>query len=360
MMIAEVADRVHVAGLLAKQSAACGILGSALYAHILAAAADDARAGGPVWLVFRDADLDAIGEAQALRLMAAVHRMVLTGEAPGLEPYYPSVGGMLDLQAAWLEFRRLCGQQPERVRELLLRPCQTNEVGRSAALLGGFLELSARWGLPLRLLEIGSSAGLQLRFDRFFYATGSHAWGDPRSPVRLQDMWIEPPEHLQAKVEVAARRGCDPRPVDPLTPEGRTTLTASVWADQVDRIQRLQGAVRLAEQVPAQVDKASAGDWLPDLLAQPAEGTCTVVFHSVVLQYIAPDERDAVVDCIMEAAAAAHARAPIAWLRLEPEDLEKLDRGVPFGVWLGSWPGPGDRRVAWSAAHGDRVRWTGR
>ncbi len=38
---------------------------------------------------------------------------------------------------------------------------QTNEVQRSAVLVPGFLRVAARTGLPLRIREIGSSAGLE-------------------------------------------------------------------------------------------------------------------------------------------------------------------------------------------------------
>src|SRR5206468_409136 len=100
--------------------------------------------------------------ALALRLMAAVHRLVLEGKAPGLAPFYPSVGGTGPPGEAWPAFVSTLEAHPDEVIAGAARPCQTNEVGRSAALLLGFLEV-ARWkGLPFRLLELGASAGLNL------------------------------------------------------------------------------------------------------------------------------------------------------------------------------------------------------
>ena len=52
-------------------------------------------------------------------------------------------------------------------------------------LLPGFLPIARETGLPLALHEIGSSAGLNLLFDRFHYRYGDVEWGDPASPVRL-------------------------------------------------------------------------------------------------------------------------------------------------------------------------------
>ena len=102
--------------------------------------------------------------ALALRLMAAVHRLVLTGAAPGLAAHYPSVGGTGDPDAAWPAFRQVLIEHVAEVRAGLASPPQTNEVGRSAALFGGLLQLASD-GLPVRLFEIGSSGGLNLLAD---------------------------------------------------------------------------------------------------------------------------------------------------------------------------------------------------
>lgn len=346
----------QVAHLLSAQAKACQALGSPLYHHLLLQAAADALAGGPVWEVFGDARPGLPGNADALRLMAAVHRLVLVGLAPRLAPYYPSVGGRADL-GAWQAFRATLAEQPETVRELLALPCQTNEVGRSAALLGGFLLVAHQTGLPLRLLEIGSSAGLQLRWDHFHYRTGEAAWGPEGSPVRLIGNWTVPPPHLDGAVEVAERRGCDPHSIDPMTVEGQLTLTASVWADQLDRLERLRGALEIAQRIPARVDRAPAGAWLPWRLAEPAVGAATVVFHSVVLQYIPRPERAVFRATLEEGGARATPEAPLSWLYLEPETPETLDRGMPFAVELVTWPGGDRRRLASSGAHGSHVRW---
>jgi len=111
--------------------------------------------------------------------MAAVHRLVLDGRAPQLVPYYPSVGGRADPAAAWPALVALLEERAEDLRELVSRALQTNEVGRSQALLCGFLVVSARTGLPLRLLEVGASAGLNLRWDHFHYEARGRRRGEP-------------------------------------------------------------------------------------------------------------------------------------------------------------------------------------
>jgi len=60
------------------QAAACAHLGSPLYAELLRRAADDVRADGPTWDVLAAHASRDPGDAMGLRLMAAVHRLVLT------------------------------------------------------------------------------------------------------------------------------------------------------------------------------------------------------------------------------------------------------------------------------------------
>src|SRR4029077_12761115 len=120
---------------------------------------------------------------------------VLTGRLPDLARHYPSTGGDGDPEAAWPAFRTALDLHRDEISALVARPCQTNEVGRSAALVGGFLEVAHRTGLPLRILEIGASAGLNLRWDRYRYESSEGAWGDPGSHVRFTHSFEAPP-HL--------------------------------------------------------------------------------------------------------------------------------------------------------------------
>jgi hypothetical protein len=180
--------REELARWFLHQGEASDRLGSPMYGRLCRAAADDARAGGPVWEVVEAVAEDELprprGGSIPLELLAAVHRLVLEGEAPALAAYYPSVGGTL-AGDPWPAFRRVLVAHVERLRTAMGRSCQTNEVGRSAALIGGVLVVAAEAGLPLRLLEIGASAGLNLRLDRFRYESAHGSWGDPASPLTL-------------------------------------------------------------------------------------------------------------------------------------------------------------------------------
>ena len=361
-------ERSSLAERLRVQAMHCITNGSPLYEELLLRSAADVEAGGPVWRLFEGRDA-APADSDPLSLMGAVHRLALDGRAPSLEPWFPSVAiargedpGPVDHDAAWTAFVEVVTDRHDEVRELLDHPIQTNEVGRSAAMVGGFLEV-ARLGLPLRLAEIGTSAGLNLRWDRYRFEHGDLAWGDPSSPVRFESPFTPdstPP--LDVPAEVVSREGCDRSPVDPTTEDGRLTLMSYVWADQVGRFARLRGALEIAREVPASVDQADAFDWLPRRLADRRPGTATVVFHSIVVLYFTTEQRAELASMLADAGSEATAEEPLAWLRFEhPDTGDPVATGWSrIGkpeVRLTVWPGGDERLLATAAAHGPPVRW---
>jgi hypothetical protein len=150
---------------------------------------------------------------------------------------------------------------------------------------------------------------------------------------------------------VAERRGCDPAPVDPASEDGRLTLLAYVWPDQRHRAERALAAIAVARETPVRVDRAAAVEWLGAHLAEARPGLATVVFHSIVAQYLAEVERNALTALLKVAGERADARAPLAWLRMEPAG-ERAD------LRLTVWPGGEERRLGSAGYHGDPVELT--
>jgi len=286
-----------------------------------------------------------------LRFMAAMHSLVLREQAPALARFYPSVKGEGSPEEAWPAFLAALNDHIDEVHALSAWPVQTNEVGRCAALIGGFLRIAHDTGKPLRLLEVGSSAGLNLRWDRYRYESPTGSWGPDDSAVRLS--WDFPPDHLDARIELAERRGCDPRPLNALDEDDRIRLLSAVWPDQVERVERMRGAFAEAPSVPVTVDEGSAVTWLPSHLEESSDGVATVVFHSIVLQYLTDQEKVAFLEAIEMAGVRATDDSPLAHLTLEP------DPGMSgFPVRLRTWPGGDEIVVAKSGPHGADIVWS--
>lgn len=343
-------DRAALVAAFEAQARACAAAGSPLYGTLLTGAAADLAAGGVVAEVVADDGQEPYTSALALRFMGAVHRLVLEGRAPDLAARYPTVGGVPDRSDPVPLLLAAVAEHRTELRVRLRSGVQTNEVGRSAVLVGGYARVAAAFGLPLRALEIGASAGLNLRFDHYHYDTGPGRFGDPTSPVRFSGVWEGEPPDLSVALQVAERRGCDRSPVDPTTEEGRRTLLSYVWADQADRVARLEAAIEVARRVPAPVDAADAAPWLEEQLAVPVPGVTTVVAHTIVVQYLTPGGRRRVLAAIEAAGAAAGHRAPVAWLRMEPA-------GERAELRLTTWPGGEEVVLASAGYHGRPIRW---
>lgn len=351
------ADRNTLAEWFRLESVGLEEIGSPFYGALERSLADDIETGGPTWSVLESRAGAPAADALALRLLGGVHRMVLAGESPDLAGHYPSTGGDGDAAAAWWHLRDLLDTKPAAVLDALTRPPQTNEVGRSASLVPGFLRIADQTGLPLRLLELGASAGLNLRADRYWYEQDGRSWGDPDSTVRFVDLWPDGTPPLDAAATIASRAGCDRDPIDAARPDAALTLLSYVWPDQHERLQRLRDALAIAAGFPVDVARSTIEEWLPEQLATPVPGVATVVFHSVVWQYLPDATRDLVVRTLDAAGGRATTDAPLAYLRLEPAQQTYF----PAELRLTTWPGAGSaiegRLLSTSGFHFGAVTW---
>jgi hypothetical protein len=337
------------------QAEACAELGSPMYGELLAALADDAADGGPTARVLQGHEDDPGPSALALRLLGSIHRLVLAGQADELARFYPSTGGVWSSGgvAAVVDFLDRRGDD---VRVLLDRAPQTNEVGRAAALVGGLLHMVERWPVAVRLFEIGASGGLNLQADRFRFSDDRGGrWGDPDSPVSLEGAWRGARPPLGRSLTVVDRGGCDVHPVDVTTEDGRLTLTSYVWPDMTERHARLAGAIQLARRDPVRAEAADAASYVDRLTLVP--GAMTVLWHSVMWQYVPRDQQERVTARLRALGATATDDSPLVHLFAEPT-RRTPEAGRAFWVCAETWPGGGERAyLGRMAPHGVPVSW---
>jgi hypothetical protein len=297
--------------------------------------------------------------AVPLRWAAALHHLALQGSEPwhslwqqASNPENVSAGQLDDAIAqAW------SGQRAQ-VQAALALPPQTNEVQRSVALLPGLLHVAAQTGLPLVLLEVGASAGLNLWCDRYRHAHGAWQWGDAHSPLTLRADWRGPaPREPAAPLLIARRAGCDAQPIDLAQPGESLRLASFVWPEQADRLARLHAARAAAAAWHAQaglrIEALSAAAFVQREMAARRAGHATVLMHSVVWQYIAPDQQAAITQAMQAAGQAATADSPVVWLRLEPA----AQGGGDLELRCRLWPGGDDQLLARAHPHGAHVHW---
>jgi hypothetical protein len=326
---------IDTVGALRWQADYCRSKGSPVAGAVCDAVADDAQAGGPTaaQLPERVRSGDWIG----LRVMGLVHRMAIARRAPGVAVHAPTLGGTspfaaADSGTALESFAAAVVDavvvDPAATADALARTPQTNEVGRSRALRVAL----SRCTTPVRLLEVGASAGLNLRCDRLP--------GDPA----LEDGPIPP---------IVERLGCDLDPVDSTTPQGRLWLSGFVWLDDVERFAALGAALEVAASVPAEVIEVDAVTFLDGVAV--ANGCTTVVWHSAVWPYLHTDTRTAVTERLERIGSGATADAPLWHVSWEPG----AEGPEQFELVIARWEGGGGptREVAVVGnSHGQNLR----
>jgi hypothetical protein len=333
----------------AQQAIFCDGLGApftALLCRLLGARID---AGSPLgrrldtWPGTPEAD------ALVLRLTGGLHAAVLTGAAPALAALYPPAP-MPDPDRLWAAMAPVLAA--DSFQACLDSAPQTNEVMRSAPLAAGLLVVAAETGQPLRLLELGASAGLNLLPDRYRLELGSTVAGDPASPLRLASEWGggDPPA---MPLVVAERAGVDLNPLAPADPADRLRLLSYIWPDQPARLDRMRTALAIAAANPPALSRGDAADFVEAQVA-PAAGAATVVMHSIAYQYFPHATQARIAAHMAGMGAAATAAAPIAWLRYEMPDPSAP--ALPE-LRLTLWPGGADRLLAVGHAHGASVAW---
>ncbi len=342
----------ELARVFARQGRACTELGSPLWGRLLQEAAGDIEAGGPTLALLHDWEGDIELGAPALRVAGGLHYLALSGQAASLAALLPSCGGRADEERLWPTARAVVEDRIGALRPFLAGPPQTNEVGRSCALMPGMLEIARLTGLPLRPREIGSSAGLNQFWDRYAYRLGPHAWNEGRSALTLECRWKGGPPPLDQRPIVASRAGCDINPLDLRQEEIRLRLQAYVWPDQERRMASLRAAMAIALENDVRIETMAASRFAArELEARPA-GECIVIYHSIVRQYFPEQEGRAFDGAIAAAGQRATNDRPVAWLRLEQDAPAQ-----PFELRLTLWPDGETRVLAMAHPHGASVKW---
>jgi hypothetical protein len=303
-----------------------------LYGVLMREMASDWERGGPVREICRGWDDAPAGSVVQLRLLGGLFRIVLTGRAPELEPFYPALGGSRPADEAWPTVREVLARHIDELHQALDIAPQTNEVGRSRALLLGIFEAARQSGIDrVRLLEPGASAGLNLLVDRFRFVNPTWSYGPEDSPLRVEggiEGHVDP-----VPFEIVERRGCDLSPVNPHSADGQLRLRSFIWPFEAERHADLSAALAIAQQVPVVVDQAGAGEWLEDqLFREGYADILTVVWHSISEMYWPASESARV----HAALAAGGRRQPVAHVAMEYRTVDAPTSQLTVTVHLPS------------------------
>jgi hypothetical protein len=234
---------------------------------------------------------------------------------------------------------------------------QTNEVQRCTALLPAFLTVARETGLPLELLELGPSAGLNLLFDRYRYVYAEGTWGLAETELELvadERGGHVPASLLAEQLIVRRRRGIDLAPVDATSRDGYLLLRSFVWPGLDGRVRRLDAAVAtLRTSDRLELVEGDYVELLPGILAERPEDAVTVVFQTASTGYLAPELAARLRQSLD---AAGGDGRPLAWVSTRRWDERQGTREDVYELELRIWPGL-PRLAAHLDFHGNWLEW---
>ena len=229
-------------------------------------------------------------------LLAAVHSIVLAEPDLELAQWYPTITSEPVDSDPYPAFERLCNERQDQIRMIVSsRFTQTNEVGRCSIFLPALGLLDEEVG-RLSLVDVGTSAGLNLHLDRYLYRySPGGAVGGP-SPVAL-DCGVRGAVPVPTRLpEIAHRIGIDQYPIDLDDPDEARWLMACVWPDQADRFHRIEQAIEIARRHPVEIRTADAIAAVGPAVVSAAQHAHPVIMNSWVLNYLSEARRTAYLD----------------------------------------------------------------
>ena len=280
---------------------------------------------------------------------AAVHFLLFEAPQHELSSFYGSLcrepRPVIQAHHAFRDF--VLANTARLIPLLETRITQTNEVGRCSFLLPAFTSVhQSAGGQPLAVIDVGCSAGLHLRWDRYHYDYGGVQAGDPHAHVSLtcELRGRRMPPLPQRFPECRYRLGIDLNPVDLTNPIERRWFDALIWPEHAGRRRLASAAIDELLNDPPRIVKGDAVDVLePELEKVPSDATLIVYNSAALCQGGAADEA-----AIAKILTAFSLRRPSHWLHCENEEvrLRSLDGGHMT-----------DTRLANKDGHGRWLEW---
>lgn len=247
------------------------------------------------------------GQPAPNMLLAAVHHILRRGVQHPLAAYFTGHGDLTEDHAADL-LTDFCRHHAERIRRIIgARSVQTNEVNRCAVLLPAFAALQQQLddGRPIRIVDVGASAGLTLLWDRYTYDYDGQRLtlpdSDPDTVLHCEIKGGTPPLSLDV-IRFVRPVGIEPTPVDVNDPEATEWLVSLTWPEQTKRMHTLNSALALAARTPPTILAGKAQDHLANVVSKtPDDQHLVLVFSWSIYQIFgSPGGRERLVDSLAE------------------------------------------------------------
>ncbi len=169
---------------------------------------------------------------------------------------------------------------------------QTNEVRRCAYLYPIFSLIHKKVRKRLSLIEIGTSAGLQLLWDKYSYSYGTNTiYGNKKSTVHITSeiKGGNFPSFLPESPPVATKMGIDLHISDLRNDEDYLWLKSLIWTEHEERLELFEHAASYFKENPVELIEGDGITLLPDVVERLPKDTVICIFHTHVANQI-PDD----------------------------------------------------------------------
>ena len=274
--------------------------------------------------------------------LAAIHYLLMKDPGVPLAGYYESLANPVKpLTGIAAPFREFVTEHQDRIVEIAnSRYTQTNECRRCVALLPAVMASPFE---QFHLIDLGTSAGLNLAMDRYHYDFDGIDWGLPSS-VDL-DCEVRGDSPRLRDIRILSRVGIDLNVVDASDLDQRMWLDALIWPEHAERRARLRYAISVAASVDIDLIQGDVLEVLGGILDDLPAGDPVVIVNSFVLNQFSPEQRGHLVDVIDAARASRRVfRVSMESIRIEDplphleigegRDLIELGTAHHHGDWI--------------------------
>jgi len=233
------------------------------------------------------------GQPRPNMLFGAVHYLLLQGLNHELKYYYPSITNPpKNNKDSFPLFKDFCLKNKGQIIEILRsKLVQTNEVRRCAYLYPTFCYAYKQVNKPLAMIEIGTSAGLQLMWDQYSYSYGTDKiFGDVNSKVHItSEVKGELPEIPSSAPPVTHKIGLDLNIPNLNDDEEYRWLKSLIWPEHKERLRLFDDAVELFKKQPPNLIEGDGVSLIEAIAKEIPSDQAICIFHTHVANQLPKD-----------------------------------------------------------------------
>lgn len=222
--------------------------------------------------------------------LASVHYLLLKNKDCNLSNYYPSITGKFVDIIPFNLFKEFVLKNKDDIIELISNKIvQTNVISRCSYLMPILSQIINIENLPTTLIDIGSSSGLNLNFDKYEYHYNNRkVYGNSLVKIESKILKGEIPKINNITVPLT-KIGIDQNIIDYNNSEEILWLKSLIWPDNLNRFYNLEEALKEKELKKITFIKSSYIDDFKKIILNTNKNHNLIIYTTHVLYQFTDD-----------------------------------------------------------------------